>query len=70
MELHPAVAFGAALAGFELLGGAGAILALPAAAMLQAIMGEWGDRHEVVESSLTQMTVPGRRRRIRVNGPT
>lgn len=62
MELHPAVAFGAALAGIELLGVAGAILALPAAAMLQAIAGEWGERHEVVESELTELTAPGRRR--------
>ena len=37
MELHPAVAFGAALAGASLLGFVGAILALPGAAMLQAI---------------------------------
>ena len=62
MELHPAVAFGAALAGFELLGAAGAVLALPAAAMLQAISGEWGQRHEVIEDELTALTVPGRRR--------
>jgi predicted PurR-regulated permease PerM len=61
MELHPAVAFGAALAGFALLGGAGAILALPAAAMLQAVVGEWGERHEVVPSTLTQVHVPARR---------
>ncbi len=62
MELHPAVAFGAALAGFELLGAAGAVLALPAAAMLQAISGEWGERHDVIEDHLTEMSVPGRRR--------
>lgn len=61
MELHPAVAFGAALAGIELLGVAGAILALPAAAMLQALAGEWGQRHDVIESELTAVTVPGRR---------
>jgi len=65
MELHPAVAFGAALAGFSLLGAAGAVLALPAAAMLQAIVGEWGERHDVIESELTAMNVPGRRRRAR-----
>jgi predicted PurR-regulated permease PerM len=62
MELHPAVAFGAALAGFSLLGAAGAILALPAAAMLQALASEWGERHEVIESELTAMNMPGRRR--------
>ena len=36
MEMHPAIAFGAALAGAALLGVVGAILALPAAAMTQA----------------------------------
>ena len=57
MELHPAVAFGAALAGFSLLGAAGALLALPAAAMLQAIIGEWGERHEVVENELVELGI-------------
>ena len=37
MELHPAVAFGAALGGGALLGAVGAVLALPAAAMVQAL---------------------------------
>ncbi len=63
MELHPAVAFGAALAGFSLLGGAGAILALPAAAMLQALVSEWGERFDVIESELTAVRRPGRQRR-------
>jgi predicted PurR-regulated permease PerM len=53
MELHPAVAFGAALAGASLLGAVGAILALPAAAMMQALAGEWGKRYDVVDSHLT-----------------
>ncbi len=65
MELHPAVAFGAALAGYSILGAAGAILALPAAAMTQALFGEWGDRHEVVDDRLTEISLPGRRRRAR-----
>lgn len=63
MELHPAVAFGAALAGFALLGGVGAVLALPAAAMLQALAGGWGERHEVIDSELTEVSPPKPRRR-------
>jgi predicted PurR-regulated permease PerM len=55
MELHPAVAFGAALAGFSLLGAAGALLALPAAAMMQAIIGEWGIRHDVIDNQLLDL---------------
>ncbi len=30
--------------------------------MLQAIAGEWGQRHEVIESELTALTLPGKRR--------
>jgi predicted PurR-regulated permease PerM len=55
MELHPALAFGAALAGAAVLGGVGAILALPAAAMAQALISQWGDRHEVIENALTDV---------------
>jgi predicted PurR-regulated permease PerM len=71
MELHPAVAFGAALGGAALLGAAGAILALPAAAMVQAIVSDRGVRHEVIDSDLTSLTTaPGPvRRRKRTPGP-
>jgi predicted PurR-regulated permease PerM len=53
MEMHPAIAFGAALAGVALLGVVGAILALPAAAMAQALISERGSRYDVVDSELT-----------------
>jgi predicted PurR-regulated permease PerM len=53
MELHPAIAFGAALGGAAVLGAVGAVLALPAAAMAQALAAEWGDRHQVIKSELT-----------------
>ena len=55
MEVHPALAFGAALGGAALVGPIGAILALPAAAMAQAILSEFGDRHQVVKSDLTDV---------------
>ena len=42
-----------ALGGAALLGAVGAVLALPGAAMAQAIASEWGTRHAVVESKLT-----------------
>jgi predicted PurR-regulated permease PerM len=54
MSIHPAVAFGAVIAGAGLLGVAGALLALPAAAVLQAIISTIGERHEVVENKLTK----------------
>jgi predicted PurR-regulated permease PerM len=58
MELHPAIAFGAALAGLALLGPAGAVLALPTAAMAQALISEWGARHDVIDSPLTAVSEP------------
>ncbi len=62
MELHPATAFGAALAGASLLGAVGAILALPAAAMMQALASEWGQRYDVIDSHLTSVAPPRRNR--------
>lgn len=53
MELHPAVAFGAALAGGAALGVVGALLALPAAAMVQALVSAAGSRYDVVDDRLT-----------------
>lgn len=48
MELHPAVAFLSVLAGAALLGAVGALLALPAAAIVTALMAASGERHDVV----------------------
>ncbi len=55
MNLHPAVAFGSALAGAALFGPMGAVLALPAAAVIQAFITTYLDRHEVIESDLTKL---------------
>ena len=55
MELHPALAFGSAIAGGAVLGAVGAILALPAVAMFQALLGNTGPRFEVVDDHLTRL---------------
>lgn len=65
MEMHPAVAFGAALAGAAVIGPVGAVLALPAAAMAQAIGTEYGRRHDVVDDPLTDIGAPTERNRWR-----
>lgn len=57
LELHPALAFGGALAGGAVLGPIGAILALPAVAMAQALISSWGVRHVVIEDPLTELPV-------------
>ncbi len=54
MQLHPAVAFGAALAGGAVSGLIGAFMALPAAAVIQATVSTYLKRHEVVETELTK----------------
>ncbi len=50
MDLHPAIAFGSAIIGASLLGGVGAILALPAAATVVALIQTYGDHYDVVAS--------------------
>jgi len=66
MNLHPAVAFGSAIGGAAVLGAVGAVLAIPAAAMIQALISNTGQRHEVVESDLTEVRLRVRRRQRRL----
>lgn len=54
MALHPAVSFGSAIAGATLLGVPGALMALPTAATVQAFVSSYLERHDVVESHLTE----------------
>lgn len=68
LELHPALAFGGALAGGALLGPVGAILALPAVAMAQALLSSIGQRHEVIQSPLTHVEPKRQGRRKRESG--
>jgi len=68
MSLHPAVAFGSVLAGVGLFGPIGAIIALPAAAVFQAVGSAYFARHEVVESRMTAEPTRRRARRFRWRG--
>jgi predicted PurR-regulated permease PerM len=56
LELHAAIAFGAAIAGGAILGPIGAVLALPFAAMVQGIVGNWGRRFEIINDPLVGVT--------------
>jgi predicted PurR-regulated permease PerM len=56
MQLHPAVAFAAALIGGAIGGLLAAFLALPVAAVIQAAVGAWGKRYDVVHEQLTTET--------------
>lgn len=57
MEIHPAVAFGAAIAGGNVVGPIGALLALPAAAIIQAFVSSFLSRHELVDDELVERLV-------------
>ena len=57
MQMHAAVAFGAVIAGAAVLGVVGALLALPAAATIQAVASAATGRHEVAEELLAESQV-------------
>ncbi len=59
MALHPAVGFGAVLAGISLMGALGAIVALPLVAIVQAFVSAYIQEHEVTASSLTDDDIDG-----------
>jgi predicted PurR-regulated permease PerM len=63
MSLHPAVAFGAVIAGGAIMGPIGALLALPAAASIQALISLYLHRYEVVAGPLTAEQAPDQGKR-------
>ncbi|MFL2986722.1 MAG: AI-2E family transporter [Candidatus Poriferisodalaceae bacterium] len=52
MNIHPAVAFGTVILGASLLGVVGTLLAVPAAATVQAFVSTYIRRHELIDSDL------------------
>jgi predicted PurR-regulated permease PerM len=48
LKVHPAVGFGAVLAGAAILGAVGAVLAVPMVAIIQSFAGAYIHRHEVI----------------------
>jgi predicted PurR-regulated permease PerM len=54
MELHPAVAFLAVLGGAALAGATGALLAIPAVAIVAALISSSSEEYEVLEHSLLE----------------
>jgi predicted PurR-regulated permease PerM len=65
MQLHPALAFGCAIAGAGISGVVGAFLALPVAAIIQGIGSTYIHRHDVAESELTKVSTPQESKEIR-----
>ena len=54
MDVHPALAIGTVFAGGLLLGGVGAILALPATAVIQAVISGYTTEREIIDAPLLQ----------------
>ncbi|MBV2363549.1 AI-2E family transporter [Streptomonospora sp. NEAU-YY374] len=59
LDMHPAVAFGAVMAGAAIMGAPGALLALPAGASLQAFLSVYIRRYQVAEHPLLDGSEPG-----------
>lgn len=54
MEVHPALAIGTVFGGGLLLGGVGAVLALPATGIIQALISAYTTERAVIEAPLTE----------------
>ncbi|MFJ4918267.1 AI-2E family transporter [Streptomyces sp. NPDC088725] len=59
VDIHPAVAFGSVIAGTALLGAVGALIAIPAVATLQAFLGAYVKRYDVMDDP--EVRAPRRR---------
>ncbi|MBM3671240.1 MAG: AI-2E family transporter [Actinobacteria bacterium] len=70
LKIHPAITIGAVFAGGLLFGGVGAVLALPAAAVIQALVSAYAEEHRVIETELTREPRVRRRRMRWVRMPT
>ena len=65
LKVHAAIAFGAAMLGGAVLGPLGAVIALPASAMIQALASSWGTRHDVIDDELVRVVEkPVRQKRV------
>jgi len=53
MSLHPAIALGSVIAGAGILGVVGTVLALPAAAVIQALISTYTQTYDVIDSEMT-----------------
>ncbi|WP_062983630.1 AI-2E family transporter [Nocardia anaemiae] len=63
LDMHPAVAFGAVIAGAAILGPTGALLAIPVTATVQAFAGAYIRRYEVADSDTEKPDRPPKKQR-------
>jgi predicted PurR-regulated permease PerM len=65
LKIHPALTIGTVFAGGYLFGAIGAVLALPATAVIQGMLSTYTEEHRVVETELTKEPRKRRRRFVR-----
>jgi predicted PurR-regulated permease PerM len=65
LQVHPAVGFGAVLAGTAILGAVGAVLAVPMVAIIQSFAGVYARRHDVIPEMRQEPEPAGGRAPIR-----
>lgn len=71
LDIHPAVAFGSVIVGASLAGAMGAIIAIPIAAAITAIIETYGQRHELIPSLKdTEPSKSAKRRKAAQDLPT
>ncbi len=66
MQVHPALAIGTVFVGGALIGPIGAVLALPATGVIQALVSASAQRYEVIDAHLTDVPSPEARPRLLV----
>lgn len=66
LKIHPALTIGTVIAGGYLLGGVGAVLALPATAVIQALISTYTEEQEIIETEMTEAPKAKKGRRIRI----
>ncbi len=62
MNMHPAVAFASVIIGGSIFGPIGALLSLPAAAMIQAFVSLYVQEHEIIDSPMMAEPTPKRKK--------
>ena len=64
LDIHPAIAFGSVIIGAALFGAMGALIGIPLAAAITAIVETFGRRYELIpELQLTERATRGNQRR-------
>ena len=68
LDIHPAIAFGSVIVGAALIGAIGAIIAIPIAAAITAIVETYGHRYQLIPELAAQDEAKQKKRRARKAG--